>query len=123
MNIKDIIDICDGRLLCGNDELEVTFFSKVTITINKSYTYVRIKGDHFDGNDFIEDAFDQGVSNAIKDKKMDINCFKNKTIIYVKDTIECLCKLAKVKRNNFKGTVIGITGSVGKTTTKDLIVS
>lgn len=123
MKIKDIIDICDGRLLCGNDELEVTFFSKDTRTINKSDTYVGIKGDHFDGNDFIEDAFDKGVSTAIIDKKMDVSCFKNKTIIYVKDTIECLCKLAKVKRNNFKGTVIGITGSVGKTTTKDLIVS
>ncbi len=124
MFIKDILTICNGKLLCGNDDIAVSKFSKDTRTISKGEIYVGIKGEKFDGNDYIANAFEKGASAAITDKSdLDITEFKDKTIIKVSNSIDALCDMAKNKRDNFNGMVVGVTGSVGKTTTKDLIAS
>ena len=124
MKVKDIIKICNGKLLCGDDELLVTKYSKDTRTINIGEVYVGIKGEKYDGNEYIADAFNKGASFAITDKvNLNLDEFINRTIVYVNNTIDAICELAKYKRDNFKGKVVGVTGSVGKTTTKDLISS
>ena len=74
-----------------------------------------------------EKAFENGASTCIlQGIEIDDNCiekYKNKNIIIVKDTIKALGLLAKYKREMFNIPVVGVTGSVGKTSTKDIIAS
>ena len=122
--VKDIIEICNGELLCGNLDLECKHFCKDTREIKTGDIYVGIKGDNFNGNCFYKDAFDKGASICILDNDTDIDGkYKDKTIILVDDTISCLQKLAKYKRSLYNIPVVAVTGSVGKTSVKDIIYS
>ena len=122
--VRDIIDVCNGELFCGDINLECIHFCKDSREINKGDVYVGIKGETFNGNNFYKDAFDNGASVCILDNDTDIDDkYKNKTIVLVDDTIKCLQKLAKHKRSLYNIPVIAITGSVGKTSVKDIIYS
>ncbi|MEE3343176.1 MAG: UDP-N-acetylmuramoyl-tripeptide--D-alanyl-D-alanine ligase [Bacilli bacterium] len=121
--VKDILNLCNGELLIGNKDLILENFSKDTRDIKEGDTYIAIKGESFDGNQFIDKAFTNGASCCIIDTTtpIDINKYNNKTIIKVKDSIKCLQELAKYKRSLYNIPVIAITGSVGKTSTKDIV--
>ena len=122
--VSDVIEKCKGELLVGNKDLILENFSKDTRLINKNDVYVAIKGENFDGNSFYEEAFSKGASCCILDnidKSIDLSKYKDKTIIKVPNTIECLQTLAEYKRNMYDIPVIAITGSVGKTSTKDIV--
>lgn len=122
--VKDIIDICNGELVCGKTDLECINFCTDTRKINKGDIYVGIKGESFNGNNFYKDAIDKGASICILDNDTEISDkYKNNknTIILVDDTVLCLQKLAKYKRELYKIPVVAVTGSVGKTSVKDII--
>ena len=121
--VKDVLNICNATLLTGDKELLLENFSKDTRIINKGDIYIAIKGETFDGNKFIDEAFSKGASCSIidNDKYIDIDKYQDKTIIKVKDSIKCLQELAKYKRSLYNIPVIAITGSVGKTSTKDIV--
>lgn len=122
--VRDIIDICSGELVCGNSDLECINFCTDTRKINKGDIYVGIKGDTFNGNTFYNEAFDKGASVCILDDDTELdNEYKDKTVVLVDNTILCLQKLAKYKRDLYNIPVIAITGSVGKTSVKDIIYS
>ena len=123
--VRDIIEKFDGKLICGDINMLLDNFSHDTRTINKDDIYVGIKGEAFDGNKFYEDAFDKGAKCCILDNESLINKdkYQDKTIILVEDSLKCIQKLAKYKRSLYNIPVIGITGSVGKTSTKDMISS
>lgn len=121
--VKDVLDICNAKLLSGDKNLLLENFSKDTRTINKKDVYIAIKGESFDGNMYIDDAFSKGASCCIidNDEYIDTKKYKEKTIIKVDDSIKCLQELAKYKRSLYNIPVIAITGSVGKTSTKDIV--
>ena len=121
--VKDVIKLCEGKLLCGNDKLILDNFSKDTRSINKNDVYVGIKGEKINGNNFYKEAFDKGASCCIlsSDTDVDLEKYEDKTIVLVDDTIKCLQKLAIYKRSLYDIPVIAITGSVGKTSTKDIV--
>ena len=77
-----------------------------------------IKGENFNGNEFVDNALKAGATYCIVDEKKRAN---KKNIIYVKDTLKTLQNLAIHHRNQLTIPIIGITGSNGKTTTKELI--
>ena len=130
--IKDIIEICDAELLCGNCEETLTDVVRDTREINQGDTYIGFKGEHNDGNLLYIDALKKGAKTCILEKstvKGKINekeikeKYKNASIILVKDTTKALQQIAEYKRNLYDIPVIGVTGSVGKTSTKDIIAS
>ena len=118
LTIKEITKACNGKFIGDDDTLEVTSYSKDTRTIKKGDCYVAIKGETFDGNDFLDKARDLGASCAIASKVVD-----NLPTILVDDTILAIQKLATYVRDKSNAFVIGITGSAGKTSTKDMIAS
>ena len=127
ITIKDILISTEGILITGNENLICKEFSKDTRTIKEGDIYIGIKGENFDGNIFWEKALDNGAMGVIVqdiefDKK-DIERYQNKVIIKVKDTLQALYKLASYKRDIYDVPVIAITGSVGKTSTKDLVAN
>ena len=115
---KEIAEVTGGKLV-GND-ISVSFVSTDTRTIEKGALFIAIKGENFDGNDYIEQAAKSGAAAAISERaagsvKTDI------PVIYVDDTRAAQLKLARYYRDRFDIKVCGVTGSVGKTSTKDMI--
>lgn len=84
----------------------------------KNSLFFALKGDKFDANSFAKEALERGCSYAIIDNP---KVAKNKRYIVVKDVLETLQKLANYHRNYCKAKIIAITGTNGKTTTKELI--
>lgn len=125
--VKDIIRECNGKIICGDLEEICENFSKDTRTIEQGDIYLGIKGEKFNGSMFYEDAFEKGAKGCIlQDIKIDEDKIKKHTdkfIIIVENVVEALQKLAAYKRSLYDIPVIGITGSVGKTSTKDTIAS
>lgn len=79
--------------------------------------FFALKGPNFNGNDFVKLALDKGAAHAIADEQT----INDPRVIYVKDVLETLQELAKFHRQKFSIPFIAITGSNGKTTTKELI--
>jgi len=122
INIDTIINLCHGTYLGKNKDIKISHFSTDTRTINKNDIYVGIKGESFNGNDFYKEALNKGASLCILDDDTEIdNNNKYKNIILVPNTIEAIQKLAAYKRDQYQIPVVAITGSVGKTSVKDMI--
>ena len=131
LNVEEILSCTNGNLIFGDLKKECKNFSRDTRTINYGDTYVCIKGEKFDGNDFWEEAFKNGADVVIANK-LDIDeetkeryLKQDKTLIEVEDTVKALGEMATIKRNKYGNNlkVIAVTGSVGKTSTKDIIYS
>ena len=86
--------------------------------ILKNDIFLALKGKKNHGNSFINEALKNKAKYIITDKKIILKKDQKKVLL-VKDTFNFLFKIAKKKRNNYKGKVIGITGSVGKTSVKE----
>lgn len=127
LTIKEIIEITNAELITGNLDFICKNFSKDTRNIQKGDTYIAIKGEKFDGNLFWKQALEKGadcvIVSDIQYEQRDLEKFKNKTILKVQDTLEALYEIAKLKRSFYQMPVIAITGSVGKTSTKDIVAS
>ena len=127
MLVKNIIKIVDGKLISGDENETLETFSKDTRQINNGDTYVGIKGEKFDGNIFWKDALEKGakavITQGIDFEKEDLSKLNDKIIIKVEDTLQALYKIAEYKRSLYNIPVIAITGSVGKTSTKDIIAN
>lgn len=82
--------------------------------------FVAFVGQRVDGHDFVDDAFDRGASVAIVSKPVKTN---KGPILHVIDPISAMQRLAKRERELFPHSVIGITGSNGKTTTKQMVAA
>lgn len=121
--VSDIINKFNGKLICGDINLPLVNFSKDTRTIKYGDIYVGIKGEKFDGNTFYKDALKKGASCCILDNPDIIEVVEGKTIVLVDNSLKCIQSLAKYKRSLYDIPVIGITGSVGKTSTKDMVSS
>ena len=89
-----------------------------TRSITKNCLFVALKGSNFDGNDFVNEALLAGAKYCISDRLAICN---QVNIFYVENTLEYLQNLALSHRKKFTIPVIGITGSNGKTSTKELV--
>ena len=124
LTVKKILEITKGQLIAGDDALEIESFSKDTRTIKENDCYIGIKGETFDGNRFWLDAKEKGACACILDsfegKLKESDPF---TIILVRDTIKAIQALAHYVRIKSHAKVVAVTGSAGKTSTKDMIAS
>ncbi len=94
-----------------------TGISTDTRSIQKGELFFALSGENFNGNKFAEKALDNGAIYAIIDDEN----YQTQNTIVVKNTLETLQKLANYHRNKLKAKIIALTGSNGKTTTKELI--
>lgn len=124
ITIEDICKVCTGNLICGNKKMNIDNFSIDTRTLKKGDTYIAIKGENSNGNKYVKEAFNKGAVACIIDEDIELNDIgEEKTIIKVKDGIKALQDLATYKRSLYNIPVVAVTGSVGKTSTKDIIAS
>ncbi len=88
-------------------------------TIREGELFIALKGEKHDAHDFVMEAFKRGGAGALVER--DIPIPEGKFCIKVKDTLRALREIANFQRSRYKGKVIGVAGSAGKTTTKELI--
>ena len=88
--------------------------------IQKDSIFFALKGENFNGNKFAETALKNGANYAIVDQKEYV---VNDNYILVNNCLDTLQKLANYHRKKSKAKIIGLTGSNGKTTSKELILS
>ncbi len=115
MKIKELILATGAEVLQEIDEELEVRISTDTRTIQKGDFYLPLKGASFDGEKFIRDALEKGAIGAF--------CTGEDGTLKVNDTLEAYLKLANYRRNKLNFTVVAITGSSGKTTTKELVAS
>lgn len=121
-HFEDILKATNGRLV----KLEKEVFNRISCdsrTIREGEFFIPLKGKKYDAHFFIKDALAKSKAGTLCEKeKLDLISDLNATIIAVDDTNKALMELASYRRRNMKSTFIAITGSCGKTTTKEALV-
>ncbi len=118
LRLDEIVKATGGKPLA----VASTEFAGVSIdsrTIKEGEIFVPIKGETFDGHNFLQDALSRGAG-ALTGVRLDI---RGKTLVYTADTLRALQDLAKYLRAKMMIPVFGVTGTNGKTTTKELLSS
>ena len=117
MNLLDLANISQGTL--RGESSNVESFSIDTRTIKPKEVYIALKGENFDGHLFITEAIKKGASAIVLDRQVECNIPN----IIVDDSYKFMNHVAVHNRNYFKGKMVGITGTNGKTTTKQIIAN
>ncbi|WP_297992092.1 UDP-N-acetylmuramoyl-tripeptide--D-alanyl-D-alanine ligase [uncultured Clostridium sp.] len=125
MTFNEMLNAIDGEVIIKSEDVSFNKLCIDTRKIEKNNVFLAIKGANFNGNDFALKALEAGASIVIIDEvKFNLNEIENKgTIVKVKNTREALLNLAKFYRKKLGLKVVGVTGSTGKTSTKDLIAA
>ncbi len=124
--IRELIKAVSGKIIQGNQDCLISRISIDSRTLIPGDLFFAIIGPSFDGHDFIIEAFNKGamgavacksVSSLLQNEEID----KNRVIVEVKDTLSALQNWSKHYKDKFKTFNICVTGSNGKTTTKEII--
>ncbi|MFA7673795.1 MAG: UDP-N-acetylmuramoyl-tripeptide--D-alanyl-D-alanine ligase [Clostridia bacterium] len=124
LKVSDVYNALNEKMKCENDKL-IAGVSIDSRTIKEGEIYFAIKGETHDGHEYVADVFKRGAYLAVcaKDKKTDMQDIPDSDdkIIFVESTTKALGDLASYYRDLFHIPFISVTGSTGKTTTKELI--
>ncbi len=118
--LEEIAAACGGQYV-GSDDLRQTYITSVerdSRNIQNGSLFLAIRGEHVDGHDFIEQCFEKGAVCAVCEKLPEN---PSKPCIVVPSTLEAVKKIAKAYREKFDIPIVGISGSVGKTSTKEML--
>jgi UDP-N-acetylmuramoyl-tripeptide--D-alanyl-D-alanine ligase len=116
MTLTELIRVIDGKTNI-TENIKIKEIKTDTRKIKKGDIFIALKGDKYDGHEYVKEAIKKGAIACIVDKEID-----NSKCIKVDDTYKCLYDIGSYIRNKHNIPLIGVTGSNGKTTTKELIV-
>ena len=125
LTTDDILKATGGELIAPASK-RFSGVSTDTRTVDKGQLFVALKGDRFDAHDFLTDAFQRGASGVVveKGRAADVVIPAGKAVIAVTDTLRALQDIAAYHRRSMEGlVVVGVTGTNGKTTTKEMLAS
>lgn len=120
--LAEIAAACGGQYV-GSDDLRQTYITSVerdSRNIQNGSLFLAIRGERVDGHDFIEQCFESGAVCAVCETAPEN---PSQPCIVVPSTLEAVKKIAKAYREKFDIPVVGISGSVGKTSTKEMLYS
>ena len=120
--LQAVAAACGGALLCGNGAVAVSDICKDTRTIKSGDLYWALQGENFDGHDFVAAAAAAGAAGAVVAQDVP-GTPENFALIQVADTLTALQRLAGWYRDHLRARVVCLTGSNGKTSTKDFTAS
>lgn len=119
--VGELADACGGNVLQGSRETKVKSISTDTRTVKKGEAFLAIVGEKFDGHAFVHQAIERGVRVVVVSRRVNVDA--DVAVIEVKDTTQALGRIAAWHRSRFSIPVIAITGSAGKTTTKEMVAA
>ena len=130
LRIAEILKFCDGHLIRGDPQDRISSISLDSRNLKKNALFIAIKGERYNGHNFLKEALKKGAKGVVVSQKFKttnslraIAKQSHKILIQVADTRKALGDIAQGYREKFKIPLIAITGSDGKTTTKELAVS
>lgn len=124
VTVKTICETIRGKLLQGRAETLVEGIATDSRTLKPGELFFALKGERLDGHTFLKEAFSRGAVGAVVSRKEEVlPKDKEKVLILVPDTLGALHTFAGAYRQKFSLLVVAVTGSSGKTTTKDLIAA
>jgi len=124
LSIQWIVDALQGRLKCGNPDSEYRRISTDSRTVKPGEIFLALKGDTFDGHDFIGEVIKKGASGVVVESgRLASQDKKDLIVIEVNDTLDALGNFAARYRRLFDIPLVAVTGSNGKTTTKEMIAA
>lgn len=115
ISLKEIARAVNSNI---DSEIYIDEICTDTRKIKEGSLFIAIKGENFDGHDFIEQAFEKGAAAVISSRKIE-----RENVVLVADTKRALLDLARYYLSRFSVFTVGVTGSVGKTSTKEMIYS
>jgi len=122
---EDVVRATGGILLNGDMRISFTGVSTDSRTVKPGELFVALKGTKFDGHQFVLEAFENGAKGAMVSRWPEniniVDLHRALSLIQVEDTLKALGDLAALVRKRFSGRVVAITGSCGKSTTKELL--
>ncbi|HHV76968.1 MAG TPA: UDP-N-acetylmuramoyl-tripeptide--D-alanyl-D-alanine ligase [Syntrophothermus lipocalidus] len=119
--LLDIARAIEGNIIQGRPDIEITGVSLNSRRSGHGDVFFALKGDRHDGHDFIPEALRNGALAAVVSRPVSLpQGLGERGLISVRDVKKALQMLARWHRQRFKLHLVGVTGSVGKTTTKDL---
>jgi len=120
--VKQIADMCGGRRKGQlHNELPVQGVTRDSRELKPGNLFIPIKGERVDGHDYVAAVLEQGAAASLWQQDLPVpEAVDESRLIFVKDTVAALQKLAAAYRSELLVRVVGITGSNGKTTTKDM---
>ena len=126
LSVFDFLKATGGKLVYGNLKPHITGISTDTRTLKRGEIFFALTGDNHDGHKYIRQAMEKGAIGAVVSscKKVEyslLNGFDKCVFIEVPDTLRALGDLASYYRNTLQTRFIAVTGSNGKTTTKDMV--
>ncbi len=122
LTLGKIAEICKGTLHCGGEDadMEVSGVALDSRQTEKGYLFIATKGEHVDGHRFIPQVFAKGAAGVVCEEEPEGH---PGPYILVEDSFQALKDIAGFYRQQLDVTVVGITGSVGKTSTKEFVAS
>ena len=121
--IQQIINSDNINLTNDTTKLEALGVETDSRKLEKGKVFIALEGPRFDGHDFVETAIEKGAIAVIISRKISVEIPKHIPQFLVKDTLKAYQQIARWWRDRFDFPVIGITGSVGKTSTKESIAA
>ncbi|MGN0183424.1 MAG: UDP-N-acetylmuramoyl-tripeptide--D-alanyl-D-alanine ligase [Candidatus Ornithomonoglobus sp.] len=121
LTIKDILRATKGEIISKTSNsagLEITGVTRDSREVSEGVLFVPLKGEKVDGHDFVKSALEHGASAALTEKEIER---AKGTLIRVKDTRKAMGDIARYYKKKYFVPSVAITGSVGKTTTKDMV--
>ena len=118
ITIQDILEATDGTLLCGDPSMKIDHLSTNSMEIGPNTLFVPIIGERVDAHIFIPNALKEGGACLTQEHT---EASGNAPYIKVPDTLTAMQQIAAYYRNKMSLPIIGVTGSVGKTTTREMI--
>lgn len=119
VNARTIRKALSARVFWGTGEEVFRRVVTDTRVIEEGDLYVALRGPKFDGNDFVGEAYAKGAAGAVVSRITRPS--EGKALFQVNDTLEGLVNLGACNRGRFHGPLFAVTGSSGKTTTKDML--
>lgn len=120
MEWKEILKITGGRSSGYNGgQVEQIATDSRSLPAVSNVLFVAIRGTNHNGNDYVPEVFEKGIRLFLTDQLPDISVYPGASFCLVKNAIEALQKIAGEKRRRFRGNVIAVAGSNGKTIVKE----
>lgn len=121
--LREIYESAAGELIAGDLRKTFSGFSIDSRTIKNGEVFIAVKGARFNGHDFIQDALNKGAGCIVasKNEPLYFGAKLPEAVVLVEDTLKALEDLAYYQRKRFAIPIIAITGSNGKTTTKEML--